>query len=285
VNVYEIVTEQIIAQLEAGTAPWRKPWTCAAPCNLVSQKDYRGLNVFMLASQGMPSKFWLTANQAAKLGGTVKAGAKSCLVVYWRIGEEKLNAKTGKLGRSFLLRYSRVHNLSQTEGIAEPLGLDGIAKPPVADIEAAEQLIVNMPNRPRVRADLHAYYRPSEDIVGIPDKETFHSSEGFYATLFHELGHSTGHTSRLGREGIEHVERFGSQSYSREELIAEMTSAYLCGITGIAPVTLTNSAAYLQSWIKALKGDSRLIVTAASAAQKSADYIRGISATDASAEA
>jgi antirestriction protein ArdC len=276
-NVYEIVTEQIIAQLQNGVAPWRKPWQTAEPCNLISQKPYRGINTFLLAGCGMPSRYWLTYNQAAKLGGNVKRGEHSSLVVFWSVGKEKLNPKTGKISKPFLLRYYRVFNLSQTEGIAHKLGLAEQSATPVADITACEAIVAAMPNRPTITNDARAWYRPSTDTVGIPSKTLFAKSEEFYSTLFHELTHSTGHASRVGREGIEKLNSFGSDSYSREELIAEMGAAMLCGVTGIAPATLENSAAYLKSWITALRGDSKLLVTAASAAQKAADYIRGLS--------
>jgi antirestriction protein ArdC len=280
-NVYEIVTDQIITQLQNGVAPWRRPWQTAEPCNLISQKPYRGINTFLLAGCGMPSRYWLTYNQATKLGGNVKRGEHSSLVVFWSVGKEKLNPKTGKISKPFLLRYYRVFNLSQTEGIAHKLGLAEASAKPIADIDACERIVSDMPNPPHIvtngEAMGKAWYRPSSDTVGIPSKSAFHDSEGFYSTLFHELTHSTGHASRIGREGIEHVNAFGSDSYSREELIAEMGAAMLCGVTGIAPVTLENSAAYLKSWITALRGDSKLLVTAASAAQKAADYIRGLS--------
>jgi antirestriction protein ArdC len=277
-NVYEIVTEQIIAQLQNGVAPWRKPWQTAEPRNLVSQKPYRGINTFLLAGFGMPSRFWLTYNQATKLGGNVKPGERSALVVFWSVGKDKLNPKTGKVSKPFLLRYYRVFNLSQTEGIAHKLGLAEASAVPVADIAACESIVAAMPKAPAIVNDARAWYRPSTDTVGIPSKTVFDSSEGYYATLFHELTHSTGHASRIGREGIEKLNSFGSESYSREELIAEMGAAMLCGVMGIAPATLENSAAYLKSWITALCGDSKLLVSAASAAQKAADYIRGLSA-------
>jgi antirestriction protein ArdC len=279
-TVYEIVTSEIIAKLESGVVPWRKPWTTKPPCNLVSQKEYRGINIFMLSASGFPSPYWLTFNQASKLGGRVKAGERSNMVVYWNVGQEKLNPKTGKISKPFLLRYSRVFNLSQTEGIQSKLGIEDRA--PVPDIAACESLVAAMPNAPAIGPSDRAWYRPSTDAVGIPPKTAFHSSDAYYATLYHELGHSTGHASRVGREGIEELNSFASESYSKEELIAEMTSAMLCGVTGIAPAVIENSAAYLRSWITALKGDSKLLVTAASAAQKAADYIRG---TSVSAEA
>jgi antirestriction protein ArdC len=130
-----------------------------------------------------------------------------------------------------------------------------------------------MPNRPCIEQDGKAWYRPSTDVVGIPSRNAFNAAEVYYATLFHELTHSTGHPSRIGREGIEDLNTFGSESYSKEELVAEMGAAMLCGVTGIEPATIDNSAAYLKCWIDALRGDSKLIISAASAAQKAADYI------------
>lgn len=286
-NVYEIIAEKIIQQLENGVAPWRRPWTSKAPANLVSQREYRGLNVLSLASQGYPSRFWLTFNQANKLGGKIQRGQKGSLVVYWNIGEEREVVKpdgSSKKQTPFLLRYSTVFNLTQTEGIDIPARLldEQRENNPIADCEA---IVDGMPNRPAFEQSDKAWYRPSTDSVGMPARSLFHSSEVFYSTLFHELTHSTGHKSRVGREGIEQLNTFGSESYSREELVAEMGAAMLCGVTGISPPTLENSAAYLKTWIARLKSDSKLIVQAASAAQKAADYIRNLNANSKESEA
>jgi len=276
-SVYQIVTAKIIEQLQNGVAPWLKPWRAEAPCNLVTGKPYRGVNPFLLAPQGYGSRYWLTFNQANKLGGHVKKGEKSSIVTFWNIGEEKIATSADGVQRKskpILLRYYNVFNVDQTEGIAEKLGL-GKSGPRVADIEACERIVSEMPNKPAMAQHMQASYRASTDTVSMPAKTAFSNPEYYYSTLFHELIHSTGHQSRVGRDGIQHVESFGSESYSREELIAELGAAMLCGITGIIPATLTNSASYLQSWIEVLKGDSKLIVSAASAAQKAADYIKG----------
>ena len=276
-NVYQIITDQIIRQLEQGVAPWRKPWRAELPLNLISGKPYRGLNVFLLASQGYASRYWLTLNQANKLGGHVKKGEHSTLVMFWHIGEErKVRSADGSERKQtpFLLRYYRVFNVCQTEGIADKLGL-GNSSPRVPSIEQCESIVDRMPNRPDIENSDRAWYRPSTDKIGMPARELFHSSEEYYSTLFHELAHSTGHAARVGREGIEQLNADGSESYSREELVAEMGAAMLCGFAGISPHTLGNSAAYLQSWLRVLKSDSRMVITAASAAQKAADYILG----------
>jgi len=279
-SVYSIVTEQIIRQLEAGVAPWRRPWRCEPPCNLISGKPYRGINPFLLSPQGFGSRYWLTFNQAIKIGGHVRKGEKSSMVTFWNIGPEKITTSPEGITRKskpILLRYYNVFNLEQTKNIADKLGI-GSATPRVPDIAQCERIIANMPNRPHMDQSSRACYRPATDTVSMPSRAAFESSEAFYSTLFHELTHSTGHASRIGRDGIEHIENFGSESYSKEELIAELGASMLSGVTGISPATIDNSASYLQSWIKVLKGDAKLIVQAASGAQKASDYILGATA-------
>jgi antirestriction protein ArdC len=276
-GVYEIITEKIIKQLESGVAPWRKPWTCRTPANLITQKEYRGLNVFTLASQGFPSRFWLTYNQASKLGGKIRKGEKAFPVIFWNVGEEQETVKsdgTKDTSRPFLLRYYSVFNFAQTEGIDIPASLLQETRTNDA-IATCEQIIANMPNPPAFEQSDNAWYSASNDVVGMPARGLFHSSEEYYATEFHELAHSTGHAKRLRRDNFDNPVSFGSDSYSKEELIAEMTAAMLCGLAGIEQKTLENSAAYLNTWIARLKSDSRLLVSAASQAQKAADFIQG----------
>ena len=285
-SVYEIITERIIKQLESGVAPWRKPWTCQSPSNLITQKEYRGLNVFTLASQGFPSRFWLTFNQATNLGGRIRKGEKSSPVIFWRVGEEhETTTPDGRkeTSRPFLLRYYSVFNFSQTEGFDIPLTLLQETSPN-DPIETCELIAASMPNPPAFQQSDKAWYSPTSDMVGMPARGLFHSSEEFYATEFHELAHSTGHAKRLHRESFDSAASFGSESYSKEELIAEMTAAMLCGIAGIEQTTLENSAAYLNVWIARLRSDSRLIVSAASHAQKAADFIQGKTAVPQEAE-
>jgi len=258
-------------------APWRKPWTSQTPANLLTQKEYRGVNVFTLASQGFASRFWLTFNQATKLGGRIRKGEKSSPVLFWNIGDEReTTAQDGakETSRLFLLRYYSVFNLSQAEGIDIPASL--LQETRTNDpIETCEQIVTYMPVPPAFEQSDKAWYSPSNDVVGMPARGLFHSSEEYYATEFHELAHSTGHAKRLHRENFDNPVSFGSESYSKEELIAEMTAAMLCGIAGIEQRILENSAAYLKTWIARLKSDSRLLVSAASQAQKAADFIQG----------
>ena len=165
-------------------------------------------------------------------------------------------------------------NLSQTERIDLPESVLHEARTN-DPIEECERVVAGMPRRPEIEQSDRAWYAPGRDVVGMPSIGLFSSSAEYYSTLFHELTHSTGHTSRVGREGVEHLQSFGSESYSREELVAEVGAAMLCGVTGIANRTIENSAAYLRGWIDRLKSDARLVVVAASSAQKAADFILG----------
>jgi antirestriction protein ArdC len=276
-SVYEIVTAQVIQQLESGVAPWRKPWRTLPPANLISKKPYRGINVFLLAFAGYGSQYWLTYRQAHALGGNVRRGEHGTKIVFWKCNTRETESADGEIEerKSAFLRYYTVFNLEQTEGLKALLGL-----PPAFPIESAEGIIKGMPNPPAFEQGSRAAYIPSSDTVTMPSRAAFDSQAEYYSTLFHELTHSTGHPKRLGREGIEKIQPFGSEDYSKEELVAEMGSAMLCGAAGIEQATISNSAAYLRSWINRLKADSRLVVSAARAAQEAADYIREESPKD-----
>ena len=282
-KTYEIVTEAIIKQLECGVAPWRNPWRTEMPANLVSRKEYRGINMFLLASLGYGSRYWVTYRQARTLGGSVRRGEHGSKVVFWKIDKyQKENKETGETEdrNSMLLRYYAVFNLEQCEGIKSPEPVRVLAP-----LEHCDNIVRSMPNPPGFERDSRAFYRPSTDTVGMPAKSAFDSAEEYYSTFFHELTHSTGHPSRVGRERIMEHNPFGGEDYSKEELLAEMGAAMLCGVAGIESRTLDNSASYLQSWINRLRSDSRLIVSAASQAQKAADYILGEASADSESDA
>jgi antirestriction protein ArdC len=190
--------------------------------------------------------------------------------IFWNVGEDGETTSQGgtkETSRPLLLRYYSVFNLSQAEGIDIPASLlhETRTKDP---IETCEQIVASMPNPPVFEESDKAWYSPSNDAVGMPARDLFHSSEEYYATEFHELAHSTGHPKRLHRHGFDNPTFFGSESYSKEELVAEMTAAMLSRIAGIEQRTLENSAAYLKTWIVRLKSDSRLLISGASQAQK-----------------
>lgn len=275
-DVYQIITNRLISILEAGTVPWRKPWNYGSehgPINLVSQRHYQGINCFLLACTPYASPYWLTYSQAQKLGGHVRKGETGNYIVFWKIYEkEDAGTEDGKK-RLPVLRYYTVFNVEQCEGITVPES-DVTTWNQHDPIETAENIILSMPNRPTIEiGGVRACYSPLRDHVQVPELGRYEKVEEYYCTIFHELAHSTGHESRLNREGITGNHFFGDAVYSREELVAEMAAAFLCGRTGIENATIHNSAAYLQSWIRALRGDKRLAITAAAQAQKAADYI------------
>jgi antirestriction protein ArdC len=278
-SVYGIITSRIVEELEKGQVPWRKPWRTLPPVNLISKKPYRGINVFLLALQGYGSQYWLTFNQAKQLGGNVQKGEHGTKIVFWKFDTYETETADGETEdrKTAFLRYYTVFNLEQTEGLKALLTL-----PPAFPSESAEEIANGMPNPPAFEQGFQAAYISSRDTVTMPSRTAFDSQAEYYSTLFHELTHSTGHAKRLAREGFDKPQAFGSDSYSREELIAEMGSAMLCGVAGIEQTTIANSLAYLQSWIARLKSDSKLVISAASAAQKAADYIRGESTKDSS---
>jgi antirestriction protein ArdC len=256
-------------------APWKRPWDSGVPKNLMSQKEYRGVNPLLLGLAGYSSPYWLTYKQAQEIGGHVRKGEKGSMVTFWKLLDHK-DEETGEKVKLPLLRYHTVFNIEQTEGIRLRRELTHPARK-VEPIEACEAILRELPTSSarRVNGGGVACYVPDRDEIHTPSQAAFHSDAEYYGTLFHELVHSTGHESRLSREGIVNRSRFASHAYSREELIAEMGAAFLAGEVGIAPATLDNSAAYLQSWVSVLKGDARLVVQAAGAAQKAVDWLRG----------
>ena len=280
-QVYEIITERIIQQLESGVVPWRKPWKTQGnvPTNFVTKKPYRGINVILLSMTAYTSQYWLTFNQVKQLGGSIKKGQQSEIVIYWNWVEPKsykavagTESEAGEMHQEKvpLLRYYRVFNLEQTT-IEVP---QCPKNEPLPILDRCEGVISAMPNKPDIKhVGNIACYCPGLDLVKMPKRDSFFSIEKYYSTLFHELGHSTGHLSRLNRKEVATVSRFGGDDYSKEELVAEFTAAFLCGITGIEQETINNSSAYIESWLKALKQDKKLLVCASTQAQKASDYI------------
>jgi len=274
-KVYQLITDRIIEKLEAGTIPWKMPWSSDAPKNLISGKSYRGINVFLLGSLGYMSPYWLTFKQAQSLGGHVNKGEKSTPVVFWKSWktlEANADGKHEEKSR-FVLRYYRVFNIEQCNLPAEEVPQEETERA-FDPIPKAEQVVADMPSRPEItHQQQRACYSPILDIVNMPKPESFDAPVNYYSTLFHELAHSTGHQSRLNRDSITDPVRFGSHTYSREELIAEMGAAFLSGHCGLEDSTLDNSAAYIKGWLGRLRNDPKLVVQAAGKAQRAADYI------------
>jgi antirestriction protein ArdC len=279
---YERITDSIIEAMEKGEVVWQKPWKSIKPCNAITGKAYRGINPWLLALNGekYTDHRWLTYNQAKELGGNVKKGEKSTMIVFFSPVPKK-NKDTGEVNGTFwLLKSYIVFNVEQCENLVKLAPLDTLVnvnqeKDPNI---VAEEIWNNYLGKPSLETGDVACYLPSQDKILMPRRETFKSNAFFYAILFHESGHSTGAKNRLNRPGVAEFDNYGSEKYSKEELIAEFTSAFLCAEAGLEAPTRDNSVAYLQNWIQALKDDKTLIVKAATAAQKAAEHILGTSA-------
>jgi len=268
-SVYELVTERIIKKLESGVIPWRKPWNSCGAVAWETQKEYRGINAMLLE----PGEY-ATFNKIKEAGGKVKKGAKGQMVVFWKMFENEEDASK----KIPFLRYFTVFEINtQCEGLKSKRKDAPINEH--SPIETAEQIKEAYRNCPPISyAPGKAFYMPSADSISVPEINDYNNPEEFYSTMFHEMVHSTGHKSRLNRTGITAIAAFGSETYSKEELVAEIGAAMLCTVAGIDQTTFENSASYVSSWLRALKGDPKLVVFAASQAQKAADHIRGIKA-------
>jgi antirestriction protein ArdC len=281
-DIYETLTSELVTLLEKGVCPWRKPWQAIGgiPRNYRGSA-YRGANAVMLALTCMVNEWdhsiFLTFKQVTECGGTVVKGSKSTMVTFaTKIVPAKYKGRESECPASekkFMLRYYRVFNIAQTEGVKLPKWEVEIDNENDV-IDTCEQIVNNMPQCPQI---IHkggkAYYLPMKDIVGMPSLKTFESSESYYCTLFHELSHSTGHASRLARKDFDNGANFGSDPYAFEELVAELSACFICGQAGIVENVKENSAAYLQTWLKTFKSDTKFFFRAAALAQKSADFI------------
>lgn len=277
-TLYESVTLKIIQSLENGVVPWKKPWqsTASLPVSLTTGKPYRGINSFLLGLAPYTDHRWITFRQVNERGGSIKHGEKATMVVFWKFWEPPSDSEEPEK-RFPVLRYFHVFNVEQTAGLNAPELYTPDPLPEPQRIERAELLIRSMPNPPTILegGDV-AWYRPSDDHVQMPALSSFESAETYYSTLMHELGHSTGHESRLNRKEVTGSIRFGSGAYSKEELVAELTSAYCCATVGLDNTLIENAASYINGWLKVLKSDPKAVVIAAAQAQKAADYIRGV---------
>lgn len=280
-SLYEEVTARVIAELEAGRLPWAQPWGSAGvgpslPRNALTGRSYSGINVLILwgavIAQGWPSQGWLTFRQALEAGGNVRKGERGTSVVYadrfTPEGEKARAAETGEDPRAvpFLKRFT-VFNVAQCEGLREGLAPEPVPLPEREIVPVAEACIAASGVDFRIGGD-KAFYVPSLDYVQVQPQPAFFEQVNYYRTCLHELTHATGHPARLDRKL---VNAFGSKDYAREELVAELGSAFLCAALGIQPTV--RHADYLGSWLDVLREDSRAIFRAASAASRAADWL------------
>ena len=275
-DVYQIITDRILEQLEKGTIPWHKPWTGGqdGAYNYVSKKAYSVLNQMILAH----ADAYLTFKQVQELGGKVKKGAKAEIVTFWKILPVDDTDKDGnKIKKNIpFLRYYPVFWIGDTEGI-ERKDITRVAHDPVEEAENIINLYMNSDNHPTLIKDKvsdRAYYSPIMDKVVVPEIGQYNEISEYYSTLFHELTHSTGHKSRLNR--LTETAHFGSEEYSKEELVAEIGAATLVNIAGLeTSKSFNNSAAYIEGWSRALRENKKMIVEASGKANKAVSYILG----------
>lgn len=281
-KIYKDVTDQVIKGLKVGLIPWKKAWTEETlPKNFKSGRTYIGVNLWVLLAAPFDSNLWLTFNQVKELGGSIKKGEKGTKICYWNVARKEVeNGENGELTEKkiFYLKTYTVFNSEQIQGIEFPSihnTTGGVT------FESAEQLISKYEGGPSVshsnRAD-GAYYVPAEDKIMLPQKASFKNTSGYYSTLFHELAHSTGHAKRLNREGVTNYDRFGSEQYSMEELIAEMSACFMLSMCGLSENITTNNQAYINGWIEKLQSDPKVLFQASKEAQKACEFILGAEA-------
>lgn len=276
-DIYQGVTDRILECLGKGIVPWRKPWGVAPPRNLSTGHVYKGINQILLSCTAFTSPYWLTFKQARTMGGAVKRGERGTPIIFWKVYEDE--RANGEVDKRFTLRRFVVFNTEQTEGIIAPT----LQAPSEVDpIEDCERIVTAFEDGPSIEhGGGMACFLPAFDRILMPPRGAFCSAEEYYSTLFHEMVHATGSSTRLGRKGVTDRTAFASHEYSYEELVAECGAAFLCAQAGIAPATLENSAAYIAQWSKRLRGEPRWLLQAASQAAKAADLILGTRARSA----
>lgn len=264
-KAYEILVEQVLEKLRDWVIPWKQTWISDPPKNFVSEKLYRGFNRLILSLSGFSDPRFLTMKQVKNLWGKIRKGSKGVKIFFYKDREDENGEKLYPV-----LRYYTVFNIEQTFGISYV--------PYIKDISQtmqykAQEIVTNYHNKPVIYTGPQASYNLVKDTITMPSLYKFKKDEDFFATLFHEFIHSTGSIKRLWRLGMQQVEHYGSVNYSREELVAELGSMFLCHEAGITPQTFENSVAYIQWWLSYLENNPKELITASSFAQKASDYI------------
>jgi antirestriction protein ArdC len=284
-DLYTEVSARIVAEMEAGAVPWVKPWSATpganTPCNAVTNRPYSGCNVVLLwmaHASGYATPRFLTFKQASELGGNVRKGERGTKVYF--VKQLQVRDKSGDDAAATrvipMMREYTVFNVDQCENLPTRITTRGEFKPRNADQRDATIDEFLADSGATIREGFgEAYYRSSDDLISLPRFDAFKNAGHFYSTAFHELGHWTGHKSRLARD-LRH--RFGERAYAAEELIAELCSAFLCAEFSMDGDL--HHAGYIQNWIGLLKADSRAFFTACSKAQAAADYLRGLALSD-----
>ena len=271
-DIYAAVTERIIAQMEQGQIPWQKPWISAGKAiSHATGKPYSLLNQMLL---GKPGEY-VTFKQCQEAGGHIKKGEKASIVVFWKWIEQE-DEETGETKEVPFLRYYNVFHIDQCEGISAKHTSETAFPDGASTVETAQEIIYDYLGREGVKITHtegdRACYKPSTDEIVLPLRKQFVSTAEYYGTVFHELAHSTGHASRLNR--LTSAAFFDTEEYSKEELVAEISSCALVNHCGMESTSsFRNNTAYIQNWLSVLRGDKRFIVSAAGKAEKAVNLI------------
>ncbi|MGJ8518411.1 DUF3275 family protein [Carnimonas bestiolae] len=295
-DIYQAITNKMIASLENGVVPWIKPWSASRgpmlmPCNAVSGRSYRGINILLLMAAAAEHAYgrdrWLTYNQAKKAGGNVRKGAKGTLIARYvpktrqkldKYGEPEFDEAGNPVEEHYAFMLgAKVFNVEQCDGLPDSImngattPCEAVERDPILPIDEIEGFIAGSGANIRHEAGDNACYIPAQDRIVLPLREQFETSNGYYSVALHELGHWTGYKDRLDRDGVSRFDGFGTPRYAFEELIAQMSSAFLCAQFGIENLAL--DAGYIESWIRVLKNDKKAIVKASGKARTAAEYL------------
>lgn len=287
--IFEEITGKVIASIEQGVTPWRQTWGFVEPPqNYFSGHQYRGINAFLIYLYQYPSPYFATFNQIQKAGGRVKKGSKAHRLYFSKSlwydskGNQYQEADfeflpphiRADLRRVYYIKFDLVFNMADTDGIQlKPFSKTWNEND---SFEEIDYFFENLTDKPSIEVKLSdsAFYHKGKDLLNLPLIQQFFSSSDFYATAFHELIHATGHEKRLNRATLKEFQKFGDESYSKEELIAELGACFLCNAFGIDNVDVSqNSASYLGGWLKVLKAEPKLLWEAAAEAQKAFDFL------------
>ncbi|AAP95800.1 antirestriction protein [[Haemophilus] ducreyi] len=295
-DLYQQITDQIIDELKTGTMPWIRPWDNSSPpmvipCNGETGRHYSGINILLLWMSTMRQKFtqrkWVTFQGAQHLGGKVRVGEKSTVIIFYKQTQLEETDDEGnvvfdengepKMKTSIFIQGHHVFNIEQCDGLEKCHETFPEHKPNPNKVARPEldELPINMGMQVYNRLQSKACYIPARDCIIMPDFKKFHSADDYYATLLHECGHATGHKDRLDRDGVTRFDKFGSEQYAFEELIAELTSAFTCANVGVAN-NISQNAAYIDHWIQMLKSDKKAIFRASSQAREATQYLLDI---------
>lgn len=285
-DIYQTVTDQIIAALEQGAGQPQMPWQrtgfhAGLPTNAATRNAYQGINILSLWTSAMSQQFtqglWATYRQWQAIDCQVKKGSKATLVIFYKEYDADpgtIDTAAGDDGKRRVARASYVFNVAQVDGDLDEMMIK--PQPPMPRIDMADQFVKRSQATIKHGGD-QAYYQPATDHIQMPDEhlfigtDSFNRNEAYYAVLLHELTHWTGHKSRLGRS---FNNRFGTKAYAMEELVAELGSAFLCADLSITPETRADHAKYIQSWLEVMKTDNRAVFTAASKAQEAVGFLK-----------